>query len=547
MKRLFLHLSWGLFAITMNSCTQSEMILEDHLDSDGQKAMTVKVVDGGYEDRKSTRASESNEEKTDGDGTIMKTQFIAGDKIGVFSISSGGATHYKNLELVYDGTDWKNPDGETFYFFTGMKYFAYYPYAEDFDMDKLDWSRDSAAGFFAGYINDWMPLEDQSTTQKYMASDLMVGDGGLTEGNTFTFSLGHTMGLVFISAAEEIKGTVYLFPKLPEADAMENLSEESRIYAFEQKVYKPSRKQGYYRYLVKPGQPRFISGRNPDGKVFSFTCENVGAGRYRKYVIDGGFNPAGSEIEDFTVQIGDVLFEDMHIEHRPADGSKVKGSPAGIISYLADLNDEYTEGYVHGLVLAGKVANAPYKQWSYTLYPEEVADCPDLENCRTVEQALNDKSGLTNCLKVGKVEGLKLLTTDHTSTQPIYEKATPWFVPSAGQWVKIICAWGGTVTSPMNLTGRINFQYESKIQPGVVTMLEDVKYLWTPFFAPTYSGNDSPAGNIRYPYSSTEFGTYGVAPSYMWMFVYQRSAGETYAKPFSKTDQVGMDWRALAF
>ena len=112
-----------------------------------------------------------------------------------------------------------------------------------------------------------MPLEDQSTTQKYMASDLMVGDGGFAEDNTFTFRLGHTMGLIFISAAEEIKGTVYLFPKLPEADAMENLSDESKIYAFEQKVYKPSRRQGYYRYLVKPGQAKFISGRNPDGRV----------------------------------------------------------------------------------------------------------------------------------------------------------------------------------------------------------------------------------------------------------------------------------------
>ena len=546
-QRILFCLGWAMLALAAAGCVQEDLNSQEGRDAEIRRSMTVKVIDGGYQDKVGTRAGESNEEETDGETTIMRTRFFAGDKIGVFSISAGGATHYKNLELVYDGTDWKNPDGEPFYFFTGVKYFAYYPYTRDFDMDKLDWSRESAAGFFAGYINDWMPMEDQSTTQKYMASDLMVGDGGLTEDNTFTFRLGHTMGLIFISAAEEIKGTVYLFPKLPEADAMETLSDESMIYAFEQKVYKPSRRQGYYRYLVKPGQAKFISGRNPDGRVFSFTCGNVGAGRYRKYVIDGGFNPANSEIEDFTVQIGDVLFNDMHIEHRPADGSKVKGSPAGIISYLADLNDEYTEGYVHGLVLAGKVADAPYKQWSYNLYPEELADCPDLENCRTVEQALNDKSGLTNCLKVGKVEGLKLLTTEHTSTQPIYEKATPWFVPSAGQWVKIICAWGGTVTSPMNLTGRINFQYESKIQPGVVTMLEDVKYLWTPFFAPTYSGNDSPAGNIRYPYSSTEFGTYGAATSYMWMFVYQRSAGETYAKPFSKTDQVGMDWRALAF
>ncbi len=293
MKRLFLHLSWGLFAITMNSCTQSEMILEDHLDSDGQKAMTVKVVDGGYEDRKSTRASESNEEKTDGDGTIMKTQFIAGDKIGVFSISPSGASHYQNLELVYDGTNWKNPDGETFYYFPGLSYFAYYPYNKDFNMEKVDWSKHTAAEFFAEYVNEWRPQDDQSTTMKYIASDLMIGDGSVT-GDTFTFTLGHTMGLIFISTAEEIKGTVYLFPKLTEGDAMENLSSDSKIYSFEQKVYKPSRKQGYYRYLVKPGQAKFISGKNPDGRVFSFTCNNVSAGRYKKFVIEREYKPANS-------------------------------------------------------------------------------------------------------------------------------------------------------------------------------------------------------------------------------------------------------------
>ena len=249
-----------MLALAATGCVPEDINLKEEGDAEIRRSMTVKVIDGGYLDKAATRAGESNEEETDGESTVMRTRFIAGDKIGVFSISSGGATHYKNLELAYDGTEWKNPDGETFFFFSGMKYFAYYPYTRDFDMDKLDWSRDSAAGFFAGYINDWMPLEDQSTTRNYIASDLMVGDGGFAEDNTFTFRLGHTMGLIFISAAEEIKGTVYLFPKLPEADAMETLSEESKIYAFEQKVYKPSRRQGYYRYLVKPGQPRFISG-----------------------------------------------------------------------------------------------------------------------------------------------------------------------------------------------------------------------------------------------------------------------------------------------
>ena len=541
-KRILSSLGWTMLALTAVGCVQTGLNIEDGNDAENRRQLTVKVVDNGYQDKVGTRAGESNEEETDGESTVMRTRFMAGDKIGVFSISSGGATHYKNLELAYDGTEWKNPDGETFFFFSGMKYFAYYPYTRDFDMDKLDWSRDSAAGFFAGYINDWMPLEDQSTTRNYIASDLMVGDGGLAEDNTFTFSLGHTMGLIFISAAEEIKGTVYLFPKLPESDAMETLSDESKIYAFEQKVFKPSRKQGCYRYLVKPGQAKFISGRDPDGKVFSFTCENVSAGHYKKYVIDGGFDPARSEIEDFTVQIGDVLFNDMHIEHRPADGSKVTGSPAGIISYLADLNDEYTEGYVHGLVLAGKINSYSNIEWSYSQYTQEVSDYPDLVNCQLAGQAIKDKSGLSNSLAVRSTRGIGSFLGTHTTTSPIYEQASSWFIPSAGQWVKIFCAWGGKITSPMNRSGHIDFEYESKIQPGGTSMIDDIKYLWTPFFKITYAISDSPAVNKSAAFSSTEY-----SGSAIWFFAAPLSGAAPSAEIYDKTSQKGKVWKAFAF
>ena len=79
------------------------------------------MTDGGYYGNQPTRADESNEEEYNGDATSMRTRFIAGDKIGVFSISGEGATHYQNLELAFDGTEWKNPEGEPFYYFPGKK------------------------------------------------------------------------------------------------------------------------------------------------------------------------------------------------------------------------------------------------------------------------------------------------------------------------------------------------------------------------------------------------------------------------------------------
>ena len=539
---------WAIIALVTVSCAREEIDAVKGNDSDGRREPAVKVIDSGYQSLPViTRAAESNGEETDGDNTIMRTRFLAGDKIGVFSISSGGATHYQNLELAYDGTQWKNPAGETFYFFSGMKYFAYYPYNAEFDFDKVDWSKNTAAGFFAGYVNDWMPQEDQSTTQKYIASDLMVGDGTL-DGDTFTFSLGHTMGLIFISTAEEIKGTVYLFPKLTEADAMESLSEDSKLYSFEQKVYKPSRKQGYYRYLVKPGQAKFISGMNPEEKVFSFTCDNVSAGKYKKFVIDGGFDPSKSEVEDFTVRIGDVLFNDMHIEHSHEDGTTVSGSKAGIIAYLAELNDEYTEGYTHGLVLAGEMeyykGSSASRSWSYDQYKDDMADHPSLVNCTTLKQAMEDKSGLSNSLAVGSTEGLGDLAKNHGTTLPIYQKASMWFTLSAGQWIKIIQAWGGTLRSVPEQTGTFYFNYSSNIQPGNTSFSNDFKYLWTPFYITTNSNDSSnPTANRYSAISSTESNDKGSA---IWMF---KLAGSTtpYASSTSKSSSQGRIWRGFAF
>jgi len=541
------YLSLIILALTAFSCTQEEISIKEENEPSDNKSLTVRVIDHGYQNKVVTRSSESNEEEIEGETSIMRTRFIAGDKIGIFSISSKGATHYKNLELVYDGTQWKNPDGDTFYYFSGMKYFAYYPYDKDFDMEKVDWTKDTAAGFYATYINEWEPQEDQSTTRQYIASDLMVGDGALT-GDSFTFSLGHTMGLIFISAAEVIKGTVYLFPKLTEADAMENLSNESKLYSFEQKVYKASRKQGYYRYIVKPGQPTFISGMNPDEKVFSLTCENVSAGRYKKYNIDGGFNPADSEIEDFTVQIGDVLFNDMHIEHRPADGSALSGSKAGIIAYLAELNDEYTEGYVHGLVLANQMesylSSTASRSWTYNQFKTEMADYPGLANCNSVKQAMNDKSGLTNSLTAGSTEALGDLTRDHTSTLPIYSRASKWFTLSAGQWIKILEGWGATLKGDLNQTTGINFTYSSNIQPGNTNFKDDFKYLWTSHY-PLTNTNESynPTENKYNAISSTEANEKG---SSIWMFKLSKTATPSGTK-IAKDSSRGRIWRGFAF
>ena len=466
----------------LGSCAESDdFVVNEPQNADGGKAVTINVVDNGYGDV--TRAAESNDEEVQGENTIMQTNFIAGDKIGVFSISAGGAVHYNNLELRYNGTEWVNPDGKTFYYFTGMRYYAYYPYNPDIDPEKdVDWSAEGVDEFFAPYVTAWQPQADQSTTVKYSASDLMVGAGAMS-GETFTFSMGHAMGLVFISVAEELNGTVYLFPKLTESEAITNFDEETtKLFSFEQGVYKPSQKQGYYRYIVKPGKPggTSISGMNPDGRVFNFTCDNVSAGHYKKFIVDGGFDPSKSTVEDFTVELGDILFNDMHIEHQPETAARLSNysSALGIISYLAEIDDEYTEGekYVHGLVL-DKDHNNSQGFWSNSSSSTspDYGDMPGCPNDTTLRQCLADKSGLTNSKGIGTLTSGGACTRLQTAPKALAACST-WFMPSAGQWIKILCAFGAQITSGLD-EATITFSYPNATSSS--NFKTYAKTLWT--------------------------------------------------------------------
>ena len=531
----------------LGSCAESDdFVVNEPQNADGGKAVTINVVDNGYGDV--TRAAESNDEEVQGENTIMQTNFIAGDKIGVFSISAGGAVHYNNLELRYNGTEWVNPDGETFYYFTGMRYYAYYPYNPDFDSENgVDWSAEGVDAFFAPYVTAWQPQVDQSTTKQYIASDLMVGAGAIS-GETFTFSMGHTMGLIFISVAEELNGTVYLFPKLTEAEAITSFTAaNSKIFTFEQGVYKPTPREGYYRYIVKPGgNPTFISGANPDGRLFSFTCDNVSGGHYKKYVVDGGFNPENSTVETFTVRLGDVVYDDLHFAHRNDDGSTFSSTSGvvGAIAYMAERDEEYTEGKIHGLILKNSLASKPGSsydvQWSYSQYTAECADYPGLTNCETVKLAIEDKSGLTNSIIVGSTQGYGEFISNQVDNKRISAISTKWFIPSSGQWIKIIEEWGGKITSPLT-NQSLSFSYNSKIQPGVTNIKSDLTYLWSPFYTASNTSTWNPISTSYYMASSSE-----ASASSTWVFKMNNTSAPLASKR-SKTYDDCLIWRACAF
>ena len=129
-----------------------------------------------------------------------KTDFAAGESIGLYVVNSNNAIEGENLECVKqaDGS-WKIGDGNTKYLkLKNYKYFAYYPYnAAD---PTVDVKKDNAAEFFKDMITNWNPVKEQNTEDILLKQDLQVGEGVIdNDAATLTFNMAHSMGLAVLN------------------------------------------------------------------------------------------------------------------------------------------------------------------------------------------------------------------------------------------------------------------------------------------------------------------------------------------------------------
>ena len=129
-----------------------------------------------------------------------KTDFAAGESIGLYVVNSNNAIEGENLKCVKqaDGS-WKIGDGNTKYLkLKNYKYFAYYPY--NATAPTVDETKDKADEFFADKISNWNPVKDQNTEEVLLRQDLQVGEGVIgNDGATLTFNMEHSMGLAVLN------------------------------------------------------------------------------------------------------------------------------------------------------------------------------------------------------------------------------------------------------------------------------------------------------------------------------------------------------------
>lgn len=154
-----------------------------------------------------------------------KTDFAAGESIGLYVVNSNNKIEEANLKLTRDQDGkWMPENNDTkFLKLKNYKYFAYYPY--NATAPTVDETKDKADEFFKDKIANWHPVKDQNAEDVLLSQDLQVGEGVIdNDASTLTFNMAHSMGLAVLNLEnKEIPKTrrfknnnyTYYYPDLP--------------------------------------------------------------------------------------------------------------------------------------------------------------------------------------------------------------------------------------------------------------------------------------------------------------------------------------------
>ena len=133
-----------------------------------------------------------------------KTDFAAGESIGLYVVNSKNKIEEANLKLTRDKDGkWMPANADTkFLKLKNYKYFAYYPY--NATAPKVDAQKDNANEFFGDKISSLSVVTDQSKEATLLAQDFQVAKGEIAnDGSTLDFNMEHQVGLAVLNLKEK--------------------------------------------------------------------------------------------------------------------------------------------------------------------------------------------------------------------------------------------------------------------------------------------------------------------------------------------------------
>lgn len=229
----------------------------------------------------------------------------------------------------------------------------------------------------------------------------------------------------------------------------------------------------YYWYL-----PNYCdSWRYVEDKTYTYVYDsdwNKHYGQYWNYTMnvitfrDGSpvsgakieYSPTNDDLQfansaDFVSQehLGCIYASDHRIYETVGKARAAGVEPVGVIVYVNDGSDfgnqatEKDEGYGHALVLAlSNISGNPSLKWSPDNEP--IAEIDDFAFTQYVSQktgaasALSDFGGLIKTMQLADMESPAALAAQNYSVKAPVPKCSKWFLPSAAQWLAMLCKPG---------------------------------------------------------------------------------------------------------
>ena len=433
----------------------------------------------------------------------LKSSYASGDSLGMYIVDKNHKVVKANVQLTTtDGNNWNFSSSQKFNGSLSYDYFLYYPYQTgglagapkvgEAVSVKSGTKQISASDFFSGAITKWGESlkADQGDDGKFNSCDLQIGKGELAESSsTVAFpTMTHAMGLAHVKLGKRSLSSGVTYISNNDFGKVDPYTWEGKIAYASSKVdgreLFPLAKYDYACIVSPDISTEFntASGvKNAWEKALTFTPSTNEVQMQEVLVADTG---SGST-EDYTIQLGDIYYNDGSISHDLDETITDKHYPIGIIVYLAKDNgvDSKLDYWVetktknadvggHGLVMCLKIIGSTGPTNIGTEYRWSSSGETNMPNVTSKSDIVNSKnqtsgSGYTMTVALIKIGCSEAATAAKNYNLPApSSKCTGWFLPSAGQYYAALSQLGGGMSPNwefgklFNVTTEINGMLE---------------------------------------------------------------------------------------